>query len=136
MLIGATKKRFFYFLSAFFRFVACLGLIVAFISVKIAVKPNINWLNALLICLAIANLIMAVFNLMLCGMTANAYKSNFKIQLICFLLTLFTGGVASTTFTGVGAFTNVLPEDIKSEGLYNTKTFKNKDGKYEEETKK
>jgi hypothetical protein len=136
MLIGATKKRFFYFLSAFFRFVACLGFVVALVSVMIAVKPNIKWLNALLLTLAITNLITAIFNLLLCGVTANGYKSNFRIQLICFLLTLLSGGIASSTFTGVAVFTRVLPEDLKSEGVYNTKTLKNKDGKYEEETKK
>lgn len=135
MLVGATKKRLYYCLSAFCRFIVFLGLIVAYISVKITVKPSIGWLNILLMCLAIANLITAVFNLILCGFSANQYNSNFAVQLICFLSTLVTGGILSTAFTGVATFTKVLLEDMKSEGIFNTKTFKNKDGKYEEENK-
>ncbi|MGN0961854.1 MAG: hypothetical protein ACI4PF_06640 [Christensenellales bacterium] len=136
MLIGATKKRFYYCLSAFSRFIAFVGLLIAYIVVKITVKPNIDWLNALLICLSIASLVTAVYNLILCGFTANQYKDNFAVQLICFLICLFTGGIVSTTFTGVAVFTKVLPDEVKNEGIFNTKTFKNKDGKYEDETKK
>lgn len=135
MLTGATKKRFFYFGSALTRFLAFIALIIAYIVVKITVRPGIDWLNALLMCLSIANLITAVFNLILCGFTANQYKTNFGVQLICFLLCLFTGGIASTTFTGIAAFTKVLPDEIKNEKIFNTRTFKNKDGKYEEEKK-
>ena len=136
MLTGATKKRVFYFASAFFRLIAMLGLIIAYIAVKIAVKPPITWLNILLLCLAISNLLTAIFNLILCGFSATAYHEKFTVQLVCFLLTLLSGGIASTTFTGIGAFTKVLPEEIKNEGIYNTKTFKYKDGKYEDKTKK
>ena len=136
MLKGATAKRFYYFLSALFRGISFLGLLIAYIVVKIAVKPPIEWLNALLITLSILSLITGIFNLILCGMTASAYKDKFAVQLVCFLITLFTGGIASSTFTGVAVFTKVEMDEVKNEGIYNTKTFKNKDGKFDEKTKR
>lgn len=135
MLEGATSKRFHFFLSAFCRFVVFLGLIVAFIVVKITVEPEIRWLNILLMVLAIVNLATSIFNLILCGFSANQYHDNFAPQLICFLICMFTGGIVTTTFTGVATFTKVLPEEIKNEKIFNTKTFKINGGKNEKETK-
>ena len=48
---------------------------------------------------------------------------------------MLTGGIVSSTFTGIAVFTKVQKDDIKNEGIFNTKTFKNKDGNYDEETK-
>lgn len=123
MLKGATGKRFFYFLSAFLRFIVFLGLVVAYIVVKITVKPPISWLNILLVCLMLSNLITSLFNLVLCGFSANQYRDNRVVQFICFLLTLLTGGIATSTITGVAVFTKVLPEEIKNEKIFNVKKF-------------
>ena len=136
MLKGATAKRFYYFLSSLFRGMSFLGLLIAYIVVKIVVRPQIDWLNALLLTLSILSLVTAIVNLVLCGMTASAYKDRLAIQIVCFLITLFTGGIASSTFTGVATFTKVDIEDVKSERIFNTKTFKNKDGKFDEKTER
>ena len=136
MLKGATGKRFYYFLSALFRFVSFIGLLIAFIVVKIVVDPDIGWLNGLLLSLSILSLVTSLFNLVLCGLPATAYREQFAIQLICFILTLLTGGVASSTFTGIATFIKVEDDEIKNERIFNTKTFKNKDGKLDEKTKK
>lgn len=135
MLKGATGKRFFYFLSAFCRFVMFLGLIIAYIVVKITVKPTINWLNILLLCLGIAGLITALFNLILCGFSANQYRDARAIQIVCFLLTLVTGGIVASTFTGMATFTKVLPEEIKNEKIFNVKKFNINGEKDEDKTK-
>lgn len=123
MLKGATGKRFFYFLSAFLRFIVFLGLVVAYIVVKITVNPPITWLNILLVCLMVSNFITSLFNLVLCGFSANQYRDNGVVQVICFLLTLLTGGIATSTITGVAVFTKVLPEEIKNEKIFNVKKF-------------
>lgn len=136
MLKGATAKRFYYFMSALLRFIDFVGLLIAFIVVACTLKPAISWLNGLLITLSLLGLATSLFNLILCGFTASAYKQNFKIQLICFILTLVTGGIISSTMTGLAAFTKVELEEIKNEKIFNTKTFKNKDGKFDEETKR
>lgn len=134
MIKGATAKRFNFFFSALLRFVCFVGLLIAYIVVKITVKPQIAWLNALLLSLSLLGLATAVFNLILCGFTATAYKQNFAIQIICFLVTLCTGGIISTTLTGIATFSKVLDEEIKNEKIFNTKTFKG--GQNEEKTKK
>jgi len=136
MFKGATGKRFFYLLSALFRSLSFVGLLIAYIIVKIVVDPAIGWLNALLLILSISSLLTSLFNLVLCGFPATAYKEKFFIQLICFVVTLFTGGIASSIFTGFATFTRVEDSEIKNEGVYNTRTFKNKDGKLDEKTKK
>lgn len=123
MLKGATGKRFFFFLSAFLRFVAFLGLIIAYIVVKITVKPTISWLNILLFCLILSNLATSLFNLVLCGFSANQYKDLKGVQIVCFILTLLTGGIATSTFTGIATFVRVQPEEIKNEKLFNLKKF-------------
>ena len=124
MIKGATSKRLFYFLSSLFRFVGFVGLLIAYIVVKIVVSPSINWLNALLLCLSITSLITAVFNLVLCGFSATAYKEKKCVQIICFLVTLLTGGVASSTFTGVAVFTPVLNDEVENERIFNIKNKK------------
>jgi len=135
MLKGATWKRFYYFVSALCRFVDFLGLLVAFIVVKVVVEPSIDWLNALLLTLSILGLGTSIFNLCLCGLPATAYQEKKFIQILCFVITLLTGGVLSTTFTGLGAFIKVDEEEIKNERIFNTKTFKNKDGKFNDKNK-
>lgn len=136
MLKGATGKRFFYFFSAFLGLILCLGLVVAYIVVKIKVKPEIKWLNILLLYLAIGNLITSLYNLVLCGFSAMQYKDMFAVQLVCFLLTLISGGIVTTTFTGVATFTKVLPEEIKNEKIFNVKKFNINGDRDEKETKK
>ena len=135
MLAGATGKRFCYALSSFFRMMSFIVLLIAYIAVKIVVRPEISWLNTLLLLLSISGLVSAVFNIVLCGFNAIQYKEKIVLQLICFLFTLCSGGIVGSTFTGIAVFTKVQKDDIKNEGIYNTRTFRNKDGKYDEETK-
>lgn len=136
MFKGATGKRFFYFLSSLLRIVSFLGLLIAYIVVKIVMDPEIGWLNALLLTLSITCLLTSAFNLILCGFPATAYHDKKGIQILCFVIMIFTGGIASTIFTGFAAFTKVEQDEIKNERIFNTKTFKNKDGKLDEKTKK
>ncbi len=123
MLKGATGKRIFYFTSAMLRIFVAICLFIAFIIVKLAVKPGIDWLNALLIVLTITGIISGLFNLAMCGMPALAFKTKKIVQIVCFVFTLLTGGVLSSVLTGFAVFTKVLPEDIKNEKVFNTKTF-------------
>ena len=129
MFKGATGKRVFYFSSAILRVILSLLLLVAFIVVKIVVRPNIDWLNALLIILSISGFVSGIFNLAMCGMPAIAYKSKKAIQIICFVFTCITGAPLSSVLTGFAVFTKVLPEDIKNEKVFNTKTFDKGDNK-------
>ena len=124
MFKGATGKRVFYFSSAMLRIFVSIVLLIAVIVVKFAVKPSIEWLNALLIILTISGIVSGLFNLAMCGLPALAYKSKKGIQIFCFVFTLITGGIISSILTGFAVFTKVLPEDIKNEKVFNTKTFK------------
>ena len=124
MFKGAFGKRFYYLLSALFRIVSFLGLLVAYIVVRIVVTPAIDWLNVLLLTLSILSLVTSVFNLVLSSFPATAYKEKFLVQLLCFVVTLCTGGIASSTFTGLAVFTKVLDDEVKNERLINTKTLK------------
>lgn len=135
MLKGATGKRFYYFLSSLFRIITFLGLLIAFIVVKIVMDPEIVWLNALLLSLSLGSFFTSAFNLILCGFPATAYHEKKFIQILCFVLMIFTGGILSTATTGLAVFTKVDPEEIKNEKIFNTKTFKNKDGKLNEKEK-
>ena len=123
MFKGATGKRVFYFSSAMLRVIASIVLLITCIVVKFAVKPNIEWLNILLIVLTITGFLSGLFNLAMCGMPAIAYKSKKGIQIVCFLITLITGGILSSILTGFAVFTRVLPDDIKNEKVFNIKTF-------------
>ena len=134
MFKGATGKRFFYFLSSLFRIITFLGLLIAYIVVKI-VDPGIDWLNALLLTLSLASLGTSAFNLILCGFPATAYHEKKFIQFLCFILMIPTGGILSSVFTGFAAFIKVEDVEIKNEKIFNTKTFKNKDGKENEKEK-
>ena len=124
MFKGATGKRVFYFSSAMLRVVTSIALLIAVIVVKFTVKPSIDWLNALLIILTISGIVSGLFNLVLCGLPALAFKSKRGIQIVCFIFTLVTGGPLSSLITGFAVFTKVLPEDIKNEKVFNTRTFK------------
>lgn len=124
MIKGATSKRLFYFLSSLFRFISFVGLLIAYIVVKIVVRPSIVWLNILLLVLSLTSIATAVFNLVLCGFSATAYKHNKFIQITCFIATLLTGGVASSTFTGVAVFTPVLNDEVENERIINIKNKK------------
>ncbi len=124
MFKGATGKRVFYFSSAMLRVVTSIALLIAVIVVKFTVKPSIDWLNALLIILTISGIVSGLFNLVMCGLPALAFKSKRGIQIVCFIFTLVTGGPLSSLITGFAVFTKVLPEDIKNEKVFNTRTFK------------
>ena len=78
-------KRLAYFLSATLRLISFLGLLIAYIVVRIAKGQDILWLNLLLLILSITCLISGICNLVMCGMPAIMYKQNFVIQLLCFL---------------------------------------------------
>ena len=129
MLKGAIAKRFYYVISALCRFLSFLGLLIAYIVVRVTVKPQIGWLNILLLVLSILSLLTGLFNLLLCGSTATGYKQNFVIQFVCFIVTVFTGGIVSSALTGVAVFTKVLDDEVENEKIINVKTFKNKDVK-------
>lgn len=136
MFSGATGKRLFYFFSAGFRFISFLGLLVAYVIVKIVSEPQVRWLNALLLTLSLLSLATSAFNLVLCGMSATAYRQKFWVQLVCFVTTLFTGGVASSALTGFATFMKVEDEEIENERIINTKTFKREGKKDDKFTKK
>lgn len=124
MFKGATGKRVFYFSSAMLRVITSIALLIAVIVVKFTVKPSIEWLNALLIILTISGIVSGLFNLAMCGLPAISFKNNKAIQVVCFIFTLITGGVLSSILTGFAVFTKVMPEDIKNEKVFSTKTFK------------
>lgn len=123
MFKGATGKRVCYFVSAMLRVIVSIVLLIAVIVVKIIEKPSIDWLNILLIVLTISGVVSGLFNLLMCGMPAIAFKTKKTIQIICFVFTLLTGGPLSSFLTGYASFINVLPEDIKNEKVFNVKTF-------------
>ena len=121
MIKGANGKRFNYFMSAFFRLIGFVGCLIAFIVVKIAVRPSIEWLNYLLLGLSIGGLISGVFNLILCGFTASAYKINICIQVVCLIVTILTGGIIGTVFTSVALGTKVLNDEVDNEKIFKIK---------------
>ena len=129
MFKGATGKRVFYFSSAMLRIIVSLLLLVAFVVVKIVVRPGIDWLNSLFIILSITGFVSGLFNLAMCGMPAIAYKSKKAVQIVCFVFTMFTGAPLSSVLTGFAVFTAVLPEDIKNEKVFNTRTYDKRDNK-------
>lgn len=114
---GAMGKRFAYLLASVFRLFMFFACLIAYIVVKLAVKPPIPWLNALLLCLSIGGLISGAFNLIMCGYSAYGYKKNITVQICDFILTFITGGIIGTSFAGIGLFTRVQPGDIESEGI-------------------
>ncbi|MCI5497061.1 MAG: hypothetical protein MR412_00510 [Firmicutes bacterium] len=121
MIKGANGKRFNYFMSAFFRLFCFVGCLIAFIVVKIAVRPSIDWLNYLLLGLSLGGLVSGVFNLILCGLTATAYKTNKRIQIICLIVTILTGGIVGTTLTSVALGTRVLDDEVENEKIFKIK---------------
>ena len=131
-MIGSTWKRLYFFISAVLRIVSSVALLVGYIVCRVVIDPDIIWLNMVLFILTWACLATGLFNLVMCGMTATAYKDMMKTQLICFVSTLLTGGIFSTILTGVAVFVPVDPEELKREATYNTKTFKFKDGKFDD----
>ena len=114
---GAMGKRFAYLLASVFRIVMFFACLIAYIVVKIAVKPPIEWLNILLICLSIGGLLSGAFNLIMCGFSAFGYKKKLAIQICDFVFTFISGGFIGTAFAGIGLFTRVREEDITSEGI-------------------
>ena len=120
-LVGATNKRIYFFMSAIFRaftFIACL---IAYIVVKITVKPGIDWLNLLLLFLSLGSLLSGLFNLCLCGLTATGYAQNRWVQIICLVFTCITGGIASTTFTALAVAIRPSKEELEEENLFKVK---------------
>ncbi len=114
---GAMGKRFAYLLASIFRIFMFFACLIAYIVVKLAVKPPIDWLNALLLSLSIGGLLSGAFNLIMCGFSAYGYKKNLTLQICDFILTFITGGFVGTAFAGIGLFTRVREEDITSEGI-------------------
>ena len=117
MLKGATGKRFYYFMSSAFRFFGFLALLIAYIIVKITVKPAIAWLNILLIALSLGGLVSGLFNLILCGMPATGYKMNRLSQILCLIVTILTGGIVGTIFTAMAFAMKVTDEEVKNEKI-------------------
>ena len=107
-----------------FRLVGFIGLIIAFIVVKITVKPEIVWLSYLLLGLAIGGLVSGIFNLIMCGMTATGYSQNKVVQIICVCITAITGGIVGTTFTAIACGTKVLQDEIENEKIIKIKKYK------------
>ena len=126
MLTGAIGKRFYYFMSSFFRLFGFIALIIAFVVVKITVKPAIEWLNLLLLLLSMGSLMSGIFNLAMCGMPATGYKSSKTIQIVCLIVTILTGGIFGTVFTSLGFALKVSEEEIKNENIIKIKKHKEK----------
>lgn len=121
MLTGATGKRFYYFMSSFFRLIGFVALIIAFIVVKITVKPGIDWLNLLLLLLSIGSLMSGILNLAMCGMPATGYKTSKAIQIVCLVVTILTGGIFGTVFTSLGFAQKVTDEEVENENIIKIK---------------
>lgn len=121
MIKGSIGKRFNYFMTVFFRGICFIATLIAYIVVKITVKPAIPWLNILLLCLAIGGLLSAVFNLVLCGMTATGYKEKRWLEYVCLIFTCVSGGLIGTTFTSVAFATKIPAEEIENERLVTIK---------------
>ena len=126
MLTGATGKRFYYFMSSFFRLFGFIALLIAFIIVKITVKPAIEWLNLLLLLLSLGSLMSGIFNLAMCGMPATGYKANKSSQIVCLVLTILTGGIVGTVFTSLGFALKVSDEEVENENIFKVKKHKEK----------
>ena len=121
MIKGSMGKRYHYFISAFCRLIGFLGLLIAYIVVKITVKPAIQWLNILLLCLSIGGLISGAFNFVMCGMTATGYKENKALQIICLIVTCLSGGILGTTFSAVALATKIPNDEVENEKLIKIK---------------
>lgn len=121
MIKGSMGKRYHYFISAFCRLIGFLGLLIAYIVVKITVKPAIQWLNILLLCLSIGGLISGAFNFVMCGMTATGYKENKAWQIICLIVTCLSGGILGTTFSAVALATKIPNDEVENEKLIKIK---------------
>ena len=126
MLTGATGKRFYYFMSSFFRLIGFLGLLIAFIVVKITVTPAIEWLNVLLLSLSLGALMSGLLNLSMCGMPATGYKTSRAIQIFCLVLTIVTGGVFGTVFTAIAFSKKVSDEEVENENIIKIKKHRGK----------
>ena len=126
MLTGATGKRFYYFMSSFFRLIGFLSLLIAFIVVKITVKPGIEWLNLLLLCLSLGSLMSGLLNLSMCGMPATGYKTSRAIQIFCLVLTIITGGILGTVFTSLAFAQKVTDEEVENENIVKIKKHRGK----------
>ena len=124
MLTGATGKRFYYFMSSFFRLIGFLALLIAFIVVKITVSPAIEWLNLLLLLLSLGGLMSGLLNLAMCGMTATGYKTSKAMQIFCLVLTIVTGGIFGTVFTALAFSRKVSEEEIENENIVKIKKHK------------
>lgn len=135
MFKGAMGKRLLFFFSACLRFISFLGLMIAYVIVRLAVEPKIQWLNSLLLILSLLSLVTAGYNLAMCGTPATSYKQKFYVQVICFVITVLTGGILSSTLSGIATFMKVEDGEIENEGIINVKTFKREDTKKNEKSK-
>ena len=121
MFKGSMGKRLAYFSSSLLRILSFIGLLIAYIVVKISVKPQIGWLNILLVSLTISTMLSGVFNFLMCGLTASDYKNKKFLQILCFIFTLVTGGICSSALTGVAVFTKVTKQEIEDENIFKVK---------------
>ena len=126
MLTGATGKRFYYFISSFCRLVGFIGLLIAFIVVKVSVVPAIEWLNLLLLSLSLGSLMSGLINLSMCGMPATGYKTSRAIQIFCLVITIITGGIFGTIFTSLAFAQKVSDEEVENENIIKIKKHRGK----------
>lgn len=131
-MIGSTWKRLYYFVSSMLRLTSAIVLLICYVACRIVCSPDILWLNMLLFVVMLTCLATSLFNLVMCGLTATAYNNMFKTQIICFVVTMLTGGIVSTVFTGLATFVPVDGDELKREAIYNAKTFKFKEGKIDD----
>jgi len=124
MLKGATGRRLYYFMSSFFRLIGFLALLIAFIVVKITVKPAIEWLTVLLLMLSLGGLMSGILNLAMCGMPATGYKTSKKIQIFCLIITIITGGILGTIFTALALGQKITDEEVENENIIKIKKHK------------
>lgn len=121
MLKGAIGKRFYYFMSSFFRLIGFLALLIAFIIVKCTVTPAIEWLNFLLLSLSLGGLLSGIFNLAMCGMPATGYKTSKGVQIFCLIITIITGGILGTLFTAIALGQKITDEEVANENIIKIK---------------
>lgn len=124
MLKGAIGRRFYYFMSSFFRLIGFLALLIAFIIVKCTVTPAIEWLNFLLLSLSLGGLASGIFNLAMCGIPTTAYKTSKAVQIICLIVTILTGGILGTLFTALALGQKISDEEVKNENIIKIKKHK------------
>ena len=119
-MTGAFYKRLYYFFASLCRLIGFLATLIAYIIVKIVVKPGIVWLNVLLLYLSIAGLISGLLLLLMCGMSVRNYKYNKFRQVVVLIITILTGGVLGIVFSCIALGTKITDEDMENESITKT----------------